>query len=98
MDYLRIALQSPDGTISDLTNYQLDPGTITDSFQTTPEAQFGLRTGGFFVDPPGQLDPNTDGNSVFTWVYNTKRDWDERSDTEPTRRSRRREGVIDVDV
>jgi hypothetical protein len=83
LDFLRIALQSPDGTISDLTNYQLQPSTITDAFQTTPEAGYGSGGGGFFVDPPGTLDNNADMNGTFSWVYSTDRDWGERSDAAP---------------
>lgn len=76
LDGLRIALQSPDGTISDLTNYQIF-NVLPASFQTLPP-NFNL-----LVDPPGVLDDNADGNSVFSWIYSTNRDWGERSDTEP---------------
>jgi subtilisin family serine protease len=72
---LRIALQSPDGTISDLTNYQIPGSALPATFQSIP---FNL-----LVTPPGVLDSNADGNGVFSWIYSTNRDWGERSDSEP---------------
>lgn len=70
LDKLRIALESPSGVQSELTNYQLT--SLEDAYQFTPV--------NLFVDPPGELDDDADENGTFSWIYSTNRDWGERGE------------------
>ncbi|MCI0492416.1 MAG: proprotein convertase P-domain-containing protein, partial [Planctomycetes bacterium] len=73
IDFLRITLVSPDGTHSDLTNYQYRPATFENSFQ----AQRGTASSGdLYADPPGELFTGP----TFSWTYSTNRHWGERSE------------------
>jgi subtilisin family serine protease len=76
MDFLRIILESPDGTLSELTNYQLPE--ILDSYQEYPNTV--LSGGQLFVDPPDELDDNSDGDGTFSWIYGSNRNWGERGE------------------
>lgn len=76
LDFLRISLVSPNGTVSDLTNYEQPQGSLLPG-----SFQYPSRTG-FLYDPPGTLVPE-DGEfgDQFVWTYTTNRDWGERSDS-----------------
>jgi subtilisin family serine protease/subtilisin-like proprotein convertase family protein len=69
-DYLRIALQSPSGTVSEFNNYfQVQDGeavSLQDDSLTTAS----------LANPPGTV---YEGDT-FTWSFNTVRHWGERSD------------------
>ena len=72
-DFLRLTLVSPDGTESELTNYQVTKDDPRESYQVLPDT---VREGQIFRDPPDQLS-ETD---TFSWIYSTNRDWGERSE------------------
>lgn len=67
-DYLRIALQSPSGTVSEFNNYFQNYGGVSlqDDTLAIPVD----------TNPPGAV---YDGGT-FTWSFNTVRHWGERSD------------------
>ena len=70
MDYVRVTLVSPDGTISDMTNnFRLNGSEGTFSLQYPDNSVF-------VNDPAGTLQPT----DQFVWTYTSNRSWGERTD------------------
>jgi subtilisin family serine protease len=70
LNYLRLTLVSPNGTHSELTNYQLGVGELSESYQFSPV--------NLFVEPPGSIS----SEGTFSWIYTTNRNWGERADVD----------------
>jgi hypothetical protein len=72
IDFLRINLTSPGGTVSELNHYYCDPALAT------PPWSYQLES-----TPPGEHDPFGDigTGGQFTWTFSTNRSWGESTKT-----------------
>lgn len=70
LDFLRIMLMSPEGTVSELNHYYHDPDF------GTPISKQSMSGASSTIDPDFDID--VDGGN-FTWTFSTNRSWGERS-------------------
>jgi subtilisin family serine protease len=72
LDFMRIVLVSPNGTVSELNNYfDIEPGTENAARQVPSHP-------GRIVDPPGEISAADN----FIYTFTTNRHWGERYDTQ----------------
>lgn len=72
LDFIRINMTSPEGTVSELQHYYADPALASGVWSYQPVST-----------PPGEHDPFGDigTGGVFVWTYSTNRSWGESTKT-----------------
>ncbi len=87
LDYIRVNMTSPDGTVSELNHYYADPGIVAGVYSFQPVSI-----------PAGHLDPAGDigTGGQFVWTFTTNRNWGESTKGAPIIDAVTGEPVLDV--